>query len=43
MTPKSLLRNKDATSPLIRVHRGEFRTVIGEVDEAIDRLTRSSA
>jgi len=36
MTPKSLLRNKDATSPLIEFTRGEFRTVIGEVDEAID-------
>ena len=36
MTPKSLLRNKDATSPLIEFTRGEFRTVIGEVDETID-------
>ncbi len=36
MTPKSLLRNKDATSPLTEFTRGEFRTVIGEVDEAID-------
>jgi 2-oxoglutarate dehydrogenase E1 component len=36
MTPKSLLRNKDATSPLGEFTRGEFRTVIGEVDETID-------
>jgi len=36
MTPKSLLRNKDATSSLTEFTRGEFRTVIGEVDEAID-------
>jgi len=31
MTPKSLLRNKDATSPLSDFTRGEFKTVIGEV------------
>jgi 2-oxoglutarate dehydrogenase E1 component len=36
MTPKSLLRNKDATSPLSEFTRGEFRTVISEVDETID-------
>jgi len=30
MTPKSLLRNKDATSPLDELARGEFRTVIGD-------------
>ena len=36
MTPKSLLRNKDATSPLSEFTRGEFRTVIGEVDDTID-------
>ncbi|WP_290871150.1 2-oxoglutarate dehydrogenase E1 component [Aquabacterium sp.] len=35
-TPKSLLRNKDATSPLSEFTKGEFRTVIGEVDETID-------
>ena len=29
MTPKSLLRNKDATSPLAEFTKGEFRTVIG--------------
>ena len=36
MTPKSLLRNKDATSPLIEFTRGEFRTVIGALDETMD-------
>ncbi|MGA0612604.1 2-oxoglutarate dehydrogenase E1 component [Caldimonas sp. KR1-144] len=36
MTPKSLLRNKDATSPLSEFTKGEFRTVIGELDAAID-------
>ena len=30
MTPKSLLRNKDATSPLSEFTKGEFQTVIGE-------------
>jgi len=35
-TPKSLLRNKDATSPLNDFTRGEFKTVIGEQNEAID-------
>ena len=30
MTPKSLLRNKDAVSSLDDLARGEFRTVIGE-------------
>ena len=29
LTPKSLLRNKDATSPLSEFTKGEFRTVIG--------------
>ncbi|HUN93589.1 MAG TPA: 2-oxoglutarate dehydrogenase E1 component [Burkholderiaceae bacterium] len=33
MTPKSLLRNKDAASPLADLSRGEFHTVIGEVAE----------
>ena len=33
MTPKSLLRNKDATSPLSDFTRGGFQTVIGEVKE----------
>ncbi len=36
MTPKSLLRNKDATSPLSEFTRGEFRTVIPEQNAAID-------
>jgi len=36
MTPKSLLRNKDATSPLSEFTRGDFRTVIPEQNEAID-------
>ena len=35
MTPKSLLRNKDATSPLSEFTKGGFQTVIGEQDEAI--------
>ena len=36
MTPKSLLRNKDATSPLSEFTRGEFKTVIGEVNAEIN-------
>jgi 2-oxoglutarate dehydrogenase E1 component len=36
MTPKSLLRNKDATSPLAEFTKGEFRTVIGELDANVD-------
>ena len=36
LTPKSLLRNKDAGSPLADLARGAFQTVIGEVDEKID-------
>jgi 2-oxoglutarate dehydrogenase E1 component len=36
MTPKSLLRNKDAGSPLSDLAKGAFHTVIGEVDEKID-------
>ncbi|AQZ99501.1 2-oxoglutarate dehydrogenase E1 component [Comamonas kerstersii] len=35
MTPKSLLRNKDATSPLTEFTSGAFQTVLGERDEAI--------
>ena len=34
-TPKSLLRNKDATSPLSEFTKGGFQTVLGERDEAI--------
>ena len=37
MTPKSLLRNKDAGSPLSELVKGSFHTVLGEVDDAIDR------
>ena len=36
MTPKSLLRNKDATSPLKDLAEGHFMPVIGEHDESID-------
>ncbi|WP_353431496.1 2-oxoglutarate dehydrogenase E1 component [Polynucleobacter sp. MWH-UH23A] len=35
-TPKSLLRNKDAASPLSEFTKGGFQTVIGERDETID-------
>jgi len=40
-TPKSLLRNKDAASPLEELAEGTFQTVIGEVD-ALDakKVTR---
>ena len=34
-TPKSLLRNKDASSALEELSLGHFQTVIGEVDPAI--------
>ncbi len=33
ITPKSLLRNKDATSPLDDFANGKFQTVIGETDD----------
>ncbi|MCE2680454.1 MAG: 2-oxoglutarate dehydrogenase E1 component [Burkholderiales bacterium] len=33
MTPKSLLRLKDATSPLQEFYRGSFQTVIAETEE----------
>ncbi|MFA7669170.1 MAG: 2-oxoglutarate dehydrogenase E1 component, partial [Burkholderiaceae bacterium] len=36
LTPKSLLRNKDATSPLEDLATGQFLPVIGEADAAID-------
>ncbi|PZP36412.1 MAG: 2-oxoglutarate dehydrogenase E1 component [Roseateles depolymerans] len=36
MTPKSLLRAKDATSPLSEFTKGEFKTVIGELSADID-------
>jgi 2-oxoglutarate dehydrogenase E1 component len=35
-TPKSLLRNKDATSQLTEFTKGEFRTVIPELNAEID-------
>jgi 2-oxoglutarate dehydrogenase E1 component len=35
-TPKSLLRAKDATSPLAEFTKGEFRTVIPEQDSNIE-------
>ena len=35
-TPKSLLRNKDAGSPLSELVKGSFHTVIGEVDSKLD-------
>lgn len=36
MTPKSLLRAKDATSPVSEFTKGEFRTVIAELNAEID-------
>ncbi len=36
MTPKSLLRNKDATSSLSELAEGHFQPVISELDETID-------
>jgi 2-oxoglutarate dehydrogenase E1 component len=36
LTPKSLLRNKEAVSPIDELAKGEFRTVIGETDASID-------
>ncbi len=35
MTPKSLLRNKDAASPLAEFTRGSFQTIIPENKEAV--------
>ena len=42
MTPKSLLRNKDATSPITEFTKGEFHTVLGEQDANVDpqKVTR---
>jgi 2-oxoglutarate dehydrogenase E1 component len=34
-TPKSLLRNKDATSPISEFTKGGFQTVIGELNENV--------
>jgi 2-oxoglutarate dehydrogenase E1 component len=36
MTPKSLLRNKEAASPLSEFTKGGFQTILPEHDEAID-------
>jgi 2-oxoglutarate dehydrogenase E1 component len=36
LTPKSLLRNKEAASPLSEFTKGKFHTVLPERDEAID-------
>ncbi len=36
MTPKSLLRAKDATSPLTEFTKGEFKTVIGEIEAGVN-------
>jgi 2-oxoglutarate dehydrogenase E1 component len=36
MTPKSLLRNKDATSPLTEFTKGDFKTVIPETNTQIN-------
>jgi len=36
LSPKSLLRNKDAGSSLDLLAKGSFQTVIGEVDKTID-------
>ncbi|CAM4054848.1 2-oxoglutarate dehydrogenase E1 component [Kerstersia similis] len=36
-TPKSLLRNKDAGSPLEELANGHFHPVLGEVDQAIQQ------
>ena len=36
MTPKSLLRNKEAASPLSEFTKGGFKTILGERDDSID-------
>jgi 2-oxoglutarate dehydrogenase E1 component len=36
MTPKSLLRNKEAASPLSEFTKSGFQTIIGERDDSID-------
>ncbi len=42
MTPKSLLRNKEAASPLSEFTKGGFKTILGERDDSIDasKVTR---
>jgi 2-oxoglutarate dehydrogenase E1 component len=41
-TPKSLLRNKDATSPLVEFTKGEFKTVIADQNTGLvaDKVKR---
>ena len=39
MTPKSLLRNKEASSPLIEFTKGGFHTILPEHNEQIDNAT----
>ncbi|MDP2823020.1 MAG: 2-oxoglutarate dehydrogenase E1 component [Sulfuritalea sp.] len=44
MTPKSLLRHKDATSSLDELANGTFRTIIGEIDKVdAKKVTRMIA
>jgi 2-oxoglutarate dehydrogenase E1 component len=42
MTPKSLLRNKEAASPLTEFTKGGFQTILPERDDSIDgkKVTR---
>ena len=46
LTPKSLLRHKQAVSTLAEVHDGAFQTVLGEIDDidpgGVDRLVLCS-
>jgi 2-oxoglutarate dehydrogenase E1 component len=37
MTPKSLLRNKEAASPLIEFTKGGFQTILPEREETIEK------
>ena len=36
MTPKSLLRNKEAASPLVEFTKGQFQTVLPDTDASLD-------
>jgi 2-oxoglutarate dehydrogenase E1 component len=46
MTPKSLLRKKEAASPLKELAKGQFHTVLGEIDDldakAVTRIVACS-